>query len=114
MSFEQGAPVALPAPGLQVHHNDRSSCGVSGSHREHNDSSDSISGPPSEKIRQNSTPRALLDDAQLVTAHGNIVTKDGVVVSTQDSDSSLSTNIFADPEVKAYCKFHPLIIHVIN
>ena len=48
------------------------------------------------------TPRTLLDGAELVTEKGNIVTKDGVVVSTEQSDQSLSTNVFKDPEVKAY------------
>lgn len=47
-------------------------------------------------------PRVILDNAELVTARGNIVTKDGVVVSTEDSDHSLSTNVFQDPEVRAY------------
>jgi hypothetical protein len=47
-------------------------------------------------------PRALVDDAELITARGNIVTKEGVIVSTEDSDHSLSTNVFQDPEVKAY------------
>jgi hypothetical protein len=47
-------------------------------------------------------PSNILQDAQLVTAHGNIITKDGIVVSTQESDASLSTNIFSDPEVEAY------------
>lgn len=47
-------------------------------------------------------PRVILDSAELVTARGNIVTKDGVVVSTEDSDHSLSTNVFQDPEVRAY------------
>lgn len=41
-------------------------------------------------------------DAELVTSRGNIVTKDGLVISTEDSSASLSTNIFSDPEVKAY------------
>lgn len=31
-----------------------------------------------------------------------MITKDGVVVSTEDSDHSLSTNVFQDPEVRAY------------
>lgn len=44
----------------------------------------------------------IVKEAALVTAKGNIVTKNGVVISTQEDDASLSTNIFADPEVKAY------------
>ncbi|RDI80590.1 Lysophospholipase [Venturia inaequalis] len=47
-------------------------------------------------------PGVILDNAELVTARGNIVTKDGVVVSTEDSDHSLSTNVFQDLEVRAY------------
>lgn len=64
---------------------------------------DSESDSHSEKIGiHGQAPRALLDDAELVTARGNIVTKEGVVVSTDDSDQSLSTNIFQDPEVRDY------------
>lgn len=73
--------------------------------REHNshDGSDSISEPPSEKAGlDGKIPGALLDKAEFVTAKGNNVTKDGVVISTQDSDASLSTNVFADPEIRAY------------
>ncbi|KAH8590990.1 major facilitator superfamily domain-containing protein [Bisporella sp. PMI_857] len=66
------------------------------------DDSDSGSQHSSEKGIANDVPGTLIRDAELVTARGNIVTKDGVVVSTQDSDASLSTNVFADPEVKAY------------
>jgi hypothetical protein len=44
----------------------------------------------------------VLDDAQIVTKGGNIVTKDGVVISTQDSDASLSTNVFQDPEIRDF------------
>jgi hypothetical protein len=47
-------------------------------------------------------PGNLLDGAQIVTKSGNIVTKDGVVVSTQESDASLSTNIFSDPEIRDF------------
>jgi len=46
--------------------------------------------------------KVIPKDAELVTSRGNIVTKDGVVISTKDSSTSLSTNIFSDPEVKAY------------
>lgn len=49
-------------------------------------------------------PQSISQNAELITAKGNIVTKDGVVFSTQDSDSSLSSNIFADPEVRDYYK----------
>jgi len=68
------------------------------------DSSDSNSINEKRKISgvYAETPRTLLDGAELVTEKGNIVTKDGVVVSTEQSDYSLSTNVFKDPEVKAY------------
>jgi hypothetical protein len=65
--------------------------------------SDSQPQISSEKIGlDGKTPRALFDEAELVTARGNIITKDGAVISTQDSDHSLSTNVFSDPEVKVY------------
>jgi len=44
----------------------------------------------------------VLDEAQIVTKSGNIVTKDGVVISTRDSDASLSTNVFQDPEIRDF------------
>ena len=47
-------------------------------------------------------PKAILQDAKLVSARGNIVTKDGVVLSTQEVDASLAENIFLDPDIKAY------------
>jgi hypothetical protein len=66
--------------------------------------SDSNSQGLSEKYDEKPAlvPAALVDNADLVTEKGNVVTKDGVVVSTQETDASLSTNIFDDPEVKAY------------
>jgi hypothetical protein len=54
------------------------------------------------KIEVAGTPQALTHDAKLITAKGNVITKEGVVISSQESDASLSTNIFADPEVRAY------------
>lgn len=47
-------------------------------------------------------PGNLLEGAQIVTKSGNLVTKDGVVVSTQETDASLSTNVFADPEIRDF------------
>ena len=44
----------------------------------------------------------ILKEAELVSARGNVVTKDGVVISTQESDVSLAGNIFLDPEVRDY------------
>lgn len=66
--------------------------------------SDSNSQGLSEKYDEKPAlvPAALLGNADLVTEKGNVVTKDGVVISTQETDTSLSTNIFADPEIKAY------------
>jgi hypothetical protein len=65
--------------------------------------SDIISRSSSEKDGISSkVPAVLLRDADLVTAKGNVVTKDGIVISTTDSDTSLSTNIFSDPEVREY------------
>jgi hypothetical protein len=45
---------------------------------------------------------AILEHAKLITSKGNVVTKEGAVVSAKESDSSLATNILADPEVAAY------------
>lgn len=67
------------------------------------DDSDKSSRPSSEKHGLNvAVPAATLEESKLVTAKGNIITKDGAVISTAESDTSLSTNIFADPEIKAY------------
>ncbi|KAJ4356514.1 uncharacterized protein N0V89_004548 [Didymosphaeria variabile] len=52
----------------------------------------------------NKPPQGIAKDAELVTARGNVISKDGVVFSSNDSDDSLSGNIFADPEVAAYYK----------
>lgn len=51
-------------------------------------------------------PPAVTQDAQLVTAKGNVITKDGIVFANHgsSSDSSLNDNIFADPEVRDYYK----------
>jgi MFS transporter, ACS family, DAL5 transporter family protein len=65
--------------------------------------SDSASQHSSEKIAlADSVPGTVLRDAELVTSKRNVITKDGIVVSTKDSNASLSTNIFSDPEIKAY------------
>ncbi|PVH85136.1 MFS general substrate transporter [Cadophora sp. DSE1049] len=67
------------------------------------DDTDSASQRSNDKIDiADKVGGAVVKEAALVTAKGNIVTKDGRVISTQDDDASLSTNIFADPEVKAY------------
>lgn len=47
-------------------------------------------------------PQGIARDAELVTTRGNVISKDGVVYSSNESDDSLSGNIFADPEVAAY------------
>lgn len=66
------------------------------------DGSDSISHRGSEKEIASAVPQGLVQEADLITTQGNVITKDGVVISTQESDASLSANIFQDPEVKAY------------
>ncbi|KAL2071872.1 hypothetical protein VTL71DRAFT_13107 [Oculimacula yallundae] len=74
-------------------------------------SSKKVQEDDSDTVSQSSTGRpniadkiggAVLKEAALVTAKGNVVTKEGVVISTQETDASLSTNVFADPEVKDY------------
>jgi hypothetical protein len=47
-------------------------------------------------------PRALAANAEIITAKGNVISKDHTLISTVDSDASLSTNVFADPEVRDY------------
>lgn len=47
--------------------------------------------------RRTGTSEIILD-----TKLGNSITKDGVVSSIYESDTSLSTNVFADPEVAAH------------
>lgn len=49
-------------------------------------------------------PKGLAADAELITSRGNVISKDGVIFSSNDSDDSLAGNIFADPEVAAYYK----------
>lgn len=72
-------------------------------HNNPEDISDAISRTSSEKEAVAAkVPGVVLKEAELVTARGNVVTKDGVVISANDSDASLSTNIFSDPEIKAY------------
>lgn len=67
------------------------------------DSTDTVSRSSSDKEGiTNKVPAVVLRDAELVTTKGNVVTKDGVVISTRESDASLSTNIFRDPEVRAH------------
>ncbi|KAK0108166.1 hypothetical protein ONS95_002988 [Cadophora gregata] len=67
------------------------------------DDTDSVSQRSNDKIDvADKVGGAIVKEAALITAKGNIVTKDGRVISTQDDDASLSTNIFVDPEVKAY------------
>ncbi len=73
------------------------------SNKTHGDDSDNASQGSSGKAEvADKVGGAVVKEAALVTAKGNVVTKDGIVISTQDNDASLSTNIFADPEVKAY------------
>lgn len=64
---------------------------------------DSVSIQSFEKTDGN-IPQALKHEADVVTSRGNVITKDGLIVSTADSDTSLSGNIFADPEIRDYYK----------
>jgi hypothetical protein len=65
------------------------------------DQSDSASIRSIEKLDR-TIPRALAENAEIITAKGNVISKDHTLVSTMDSDASLSTNVFADPEVRDY------------
>lgn len=65
------------------------------------DRSDTISRSSSDREKA-IAPKAVLEGAQVVTSKGNIITKDGNLVSTLESDASLSTNIFQDPEIRDY------------
>jgi hypothetical protein len=65
------------------------------------DQADSVSIHSVEKP-DGTIPRALAENADLVTAKGNVISKDHTLISTVDSDASLSTNVFADPEVRDY------------
>jgi hypothetical protein len=64
-----------------------------------NDSKQHLPSPAPGQI-----PKALLDDAQIVTAQGNIIAKDGTLITTNDQDSDFQDpkNPFLDPEVKAF------------
>jgi hypothetical protein len=64
---------------------------------------DTLSIQPLNRI-SDKPPQGLAKDAELVTARGNVISKDGVVFSSNDSDDSLAGNIFAGPEVAAYYK----------
>lgn len=67
----------------------------------HDNASDSVSQTSSsEKVEKNRNN----DDngIELVTSLGNVITKEGAVFSNEDSSTSLSTNIFKDPEVREY------------
>ena len=52
---------------------------------------------PTEKL-----PLEIVQDARLITARGNVITRDGIVVSIEESDTSLATNVFSDSEVAAH------------
>ena|ERR1700761_4313773 len=47
-------------------------------------------------------PQAIKQDAELITEKGNVITKEGVVLNTIDSNNSLNKNPFEDPEIKQY------------
>lgn len=54
-----------------------------------------------EKVARNSFT-SIPQNAELVTAQGNIVTNEGVISAKTGKDHSESTNIFKDPEIAAY------------
>jgi len=62
----------------------------------------SIGSESREKDITEVVTKDVLESAEVVTERGNVVTKDGIVVSARDSDSSLSTNPFLDPEIEAH------------
>ena len=64
---------------------------------------DSISSTSTQKDNDR-LPASLAKDAEVITPRGNVITKDGVVVSTQESDTSLDGNIFSDPDIEEYYK----------
>ncbi|KAF2420212.1 MFS general substrate transporter [Tothia fuscella] len=67
----------------------------------HADEADSNSDSDPEKT-SSVIPAAVLKDAELVTQHGHVVTKDGALISVGEDDSDVKSNPFSDPEVKAY------------
>lgn len=81
--------------------------------------SESISQESSENLYvKHEIPGAILNDAELITAQGNVITKDGVVISAKNNDNATPTgnlfneltdlynggteHIFTDPEVKEF------------
>jgi hypothetical protein len=70
-------------------------------HRDSVDRTDSISDSSDERIARQ-IPEVVLKDAEIVTEKGHVVTKDGVLISTNESDSIVNSNPFSDPEIKAY------------
>lgn len=66
------------------------------------DSSDNISRSSFEKEPAGGT---TLKNTELVTSKGNVITSEGVVISTQPQepdDQRTAANVFSDPELKAY------------
>jgi hypothetical protein len=70
-------------------------------HRDSVDRTDSISDSSDERIARQ-IPEVVLKEAEIVTEKGHVVTKDGVLISTNESDSIVNSNPFSDPEIKAY------------
>lgn len=66
------------------------------------DHSDSVSVHSVAQPGENVAP-SLAKDAELITSQGNVITKDGTLVVTHESTSSLN-NPFKDPEVREYYK----------
>ena len=47
-------------------------------------------------------PQAIKQDAELITEKGNVITKEGLILNTANSNDDFITNPFQDPEVKQY------------
>ncbi|KAI9744640.1 MAG: hypothetical protein M1818_002169 [Claussenomyces sp. TS43310] len=47
-------------------------------------------------------PEITTKDVEIATARGNVITKEGTVVTAQETDENTSVNIFSDPEVEAH------------
>jgi MFS transporter, ACS family, DAL5 transporter family protein len=67
-------------------------------------SEDFQSTSSNEKNLHEGLTKEVLDNTEVITAAGNIITKDGLVLNTKAHYTNLngSDHIFADPEVAAY------------
>jgi hypothetical protein len=67
-------------------------------------SEDFASDSSKEKNLVEGLTKEILDDTQVITAQGNIITKDGLVLNTKARYDNLNgaDHVFSDPEVAAY------------